>query len=117
ARLLAFHICSADDQSTLSVGKFIRNVSAMCSKNLPAYDKLLTKELRESLGEQNCQLNPVSAFKSAVLSPLSKLSASDLKASQRSKADAADSKEPASAAVWCLVVDSLDESLFEKQGM
>src|SRR5690348_5449182 len=32
AHLLAFHICSADDQSTQSVSNFIRNISAMCSK-------------------------------------------------------------------------------------
>jgi DNA polymerase III delta prime subunit len=91
AQLLGFHICSYDTTKTLSASDFVRSVADMCKKRLPSYAAALrnTPKARKVLEEAACVADPVEAFATGVLHPLKHLLEGQ----------------------WCLLVDSLDESL------
>ena len=89
---LAYHICSIDDVSTLSVGKFVQIISDMCRRLVSGYREQLSLQLDALLEPAACDKDPVTSFIEAVLKPLA--------------AVCAKSKD-----VHVVVVDSLDESL------
>src|SRR5690349_5611601 len=86
--ILACHFCKFSEQSTLSVQLFAQNLCAAFSRTIPGF-------VPPSAPAKAIAGEPAKTFQALVLDPLAECKAPPLK----------------DAAVHCILIDSLDESL------
>lgn len=84
-KVVAYHICMADNQKTLSASEFVLSIARMLSRSVPGF--------KASVKTRECKEDPVSALVDNVLKPLASCKIQG---------------------VHCIVIDSLDEALHWK---
>jgi hypothetical protein len=91
------HFCRWDQERTLEPGHIVRSLAAQFARNLPGYAARLAREaaLRDLLDERAALLQPVHAWQSGVVVPLSELAGADA---------------PRPGEVHLLLIDGVDES-------
>ncbi|MGK7905873.1 MAG: AAA family ATPase [Synechococcus sp.] len=92
-RVLAYHFCQADNEQTLSPGRFVRSLAGAIAKQLDGYAACLANPaVEEALSEENCETNPAGAFENGLLNCLT-------------------SACPGEGDIRYIIIDGLDESV------
>ncbi|MED6276614.1 hypothetical protein CHARACLAT_004780, partial [Characodon lateralis] len=77
AKVVAYHLCQADNTYTCLVPEFVHSVAALLARapQLAPYRELLAQEphLQNQLSLRSCVQDPIAAFRKGVLEPLASL--------------------------------------------
>ncbi|XP_047218740.1 protein TANC1-like isoform X2 [Girardinichthys multiradiatus] len=77
AKVVAYHLCQADNTYTCLVPEFVHSVAALLARapQLAPYKELLAQEphLQNQLSLRSCVQDPIAAFRKGVLEPLASL--------------------------------------------